>query len=65
MLQLVPTKDPAIRGASYEETPRWAERVERRDLPYGHWVPLSHPEVVAERGRAVHPLDRLRSAVHA
>jgi pimeloyl-ACP methyl ester carboxylesterase len=48
VLQLVPTKDPAIRGASYAETPQWAERVERRDVPYGHWVPLSHPEVVAE-----------------
>ena len=48
VLQLVPTKDPAVRGASYEETPMWVERVERRDLPYGHWVPLSHPDVVAD-----------------
>lgn len=48
VLQIVPTKDPAIRGASYAETPAWAEHVERRDVPYGHWVPLSHPEVVAE-----------------
>ena len=48
VLQLVPTKDPAIRGASYDETPRWAEHVERKDVPHGHWVPLSHPEVVAE-----------------
>ena len=48
VLQLVPTKDPAIRGASYDETPMWVDRVQRRDLPYGHWVPLSHPEVVAE-----------------
>lgn len=48
VLQLVPTKDPAIRPASYAETPIWAEHVERRDLPYGHWLPLSHPAVVAE-----------------
>lgn len=48
VLQLVPTRDPAIRGASYAETPLWAEHVERRDVPHGHWVPLSHPEVVAE-----------------
>ncbi len=47
VLQLVPTKDPAIRADSYAETPRWVEHVERRDLPYGHWVPLSHPDVVA------------------
>jgi pimeloyl-ACP methyl ester carboxylesterase len=48
VLQLVPTEDPAIRGDSYEDTPRWAERVERRELPHGHWVPLTHPDVVAE-----------------
>lgn len=48
VLQLVPTKDPAIRGASYAETPKWAQHVERRDVPYGHWVPLSHPDVVAD-----------------
>ena len=48
VLQLVPTEDPAVRGASYAETALWAERVERRDLPYGHWLPLSRPAVVAE-----------------
>lgn len=47
VLQLVPTRDRAVRGDSYAETPLWTERVERLDIPYGHWVPLSHPEVVA------------------
>jgi pimeloyl-ACP methyl ester carboxylesterase len=48
VLQLVPTKDPAIRAASYAETPLWAEHVERRDVPHGHWLPLGRPDVVAE-----------------
>jgi pimeloyl-ACP methyl ester carboxylesterase len=48
VLQLVPTEDPAIRGDSYEETALWVEHVERRDVPCGHWVPLSRPDLVAE-----------------
>ena len=48
VLVLRPTRDPAVRAASYAETERWVERVERRELPYGHWVPLSHPGAVAE-----------------
>jgi pimeloyl-ACP methyl ester carboxylesterase len=47
VLQLVPTRDVAVRSASYEATPHWVERVERREVPYGHWVAMSHPEVVA------------------
>jgi pimeloyl-ACP methyl ester carboxylesterase len=47
VLQLVPTRDVAVRSASYEATPRWVERVERREVPYGHWAAMSHPEVVA------------------
>ncbi len=47
VLQLVPTRDVAVRSASYEATPQWVERVERRDVPYGHWVAMSHPQVVA------------------
>ncbi|HET6563491.1 MAG TPA: alpha/beta fold hydrolase [Marmoricola sp.] len=47
VLQLVPTRDLAVRSASYEATPQWVDQVERRRVPYGHWVALSHPEVVA------------------
>ena len=64
-LQLVPTMDPAIRGDSYAETPMWAERVERRDLSAGSSV-VAEPPGGGRRGdREVHPLDRLRTAVHA
>jgi pimeloyl-ACP methyl ester carboxylesterase len=48
VLVLKPTKDPAVRAVSYADTERWVEHVERVDLPYGHWVPLSEPAVVAE-----------------
>ena len=48
VLQLVATEDTAIRPASLGESARWTENLSRREVPYGHWVPLSHPEVVAE-----------------
>jgi pimeloyl-ACP methyl ester carboxylesterase len=52
VLLLVPTHDPAIRDFVHEEVPRWVERLERRDLPYGHWVPLARPELVAQETAA-------------
>ena len=48
VLQLVLTRDPAIREASLHESDRWCDHLERRHLPHGHWAPLSAPEVVAE-----------------
>ncbi len=51
VLQLVPTKDVAIREATLRESERWADRLERVEVPYGHWLPLSHPEVVADEVR--------------
>ena len=48
VLQLVATEDRAVRPASLDESARWADNLTRRDIPYGHWVPLSHPDVVAE-----------------
>ena len=47
VLQLAPTRDIAIRAASLRESERWADRLERTEVPFGHWLPLSHPEVVA------------------
>src|SRR5205085_11716348 len=52
VLLLVPTKDKAVRDASYEETARWVDRLERVDIPYGHWVPMAAPEVVAREASA-------------
>lgn len=45
---LVNRRDMAVRPAVYDESDRWVEKLERRDLPTGHWIPFSHPEVVAD-----------------
>lgn len=47
VLQLVLTRDLAIRPASLAESERWADDLQRKELPHGHWVALTHPEVVA------------------
>ncbi|WP_148574047.1 alpha/beta fold hydrolase [Nocardioides caldifontis] len=47
VLLLVQTRDPAIRPDNLEESGRWVEHLERRELPYGHWVALSRPDLVA------------------
>ena len=47
VLQLVPTRDRAIRPASLDEAARWVSSLERVELPYGHWVPMAAPDVVA------------------
>jgi pimeloyl-ACP methyl ester carboxylesterase len=52
VLQLVPTRDVAVREAAVRSAEAWAERRERIDVPHGHWVALSHPEVVADAVRA-------------
>lgn len=44
---LVNTDDVFVRPYVYDDAPRWAERLWRRDIPAGHWSPLSHPQVVA------------------
>ena len=48
VLQLALTRDPAVRPASLAASDRWADTLERRRLPYGHWAAATHPEVVAE-----------------
>lgn len=48
VLLLVPTRDRAVRPWSYDETARWVPKLERVDVPYGHWVPMAAPDVVAE-----------------
>ncbi|MGI9126053.1 MAG: SDR family oxidoreductase, partial [Mycobacterium sp.] len=44
---LVNTRDNFVRPYVYEDTPKWVARLWRRDIPAGHWTPLSHPHVVA------------------
>ncbi len=52
VLQIVPTRDVAIRSGAVRSAEPWTDRLERQEVPYGHWVPLSHPEVVADAVRA-------------
>ena len=49
VLQLVLTKDRAVRPDSLSESERWVQRLEQVELPYGHWAALTHPEAVAEQ----------------
>jgi pimeloyl-ACP methyl ester carboxylesterase len=48
VLQLVLTRDRAVRPACLVESGRWTRRLERVELPYGHWAALTHPEEVAQ-----------------
>jgi len=47
VLQVAPLRDVAVRVAALRESELWTERLERVEVPYGHWVALGHPEVVA------------------
>jgi pimeloyl-ACP methyl ester carboxylesterase len=44
---LVPSRDPAIRPASFAGIERWATSVSRTDVRSGHWLPLKNPDLVA------------------
>ena len=45
---IVNSSDPHIRPHVYEDTKRWVPRLWRRDIKAGHWMPMSHPQVLAE-----------------
>ncbi|MDT0185427.1 alpha/beta fold hydrolase [Microbacterium sp. ARD31] len=63
VLQLALTRDVAIRHASLAASDPWADRLERRELPHGHWVARTHPHVVAaEVADFVRRHDRRASA---
>lgn len=47
VLQLVPTRDVAVRPATAAASDAYVATIERRTLPYGHWVARTHPEIVA------------------
>lgn len=60
VLQLVLTRDVAVRRAPLTESDRWTEHLERVELPHGHWVVRSHPDVVAdETARFVRAVESL------
>lgn len=58
VLQLALARDLAVRRGALVASDRWVDRLERRDLPHGHWVAVTHPEVVAEEtARFVRSVD--------
>ncbi|WP_067513771.1 SDR family oxidoreductase [Nocardia puris] len=44
---IVAGRDVAVRPAGYDDERRWVPRLWRRDVPAGHWMPFSHPELLA------------------
>ncbi|MCM6773549.1 SDR family oxidoreductase [Nocardia sp. CDC159] len=44
---IIARRDVAVRPAGYEDSQRWAPRLWRREIAGGHWLPFSHPELLA------------------
>ncbi|TDZ79577.1 putative oxidoreductase SadH [Mycobacteroides salmoniphilum] len=44
---IVGKRDPAIRQSCYDDEPIWNKQTWRRVLDGGHWLPFSHPQVLA------------------
>lgn len=44
---IVAGRDVAVRPAGYDDSHKWTDRLWRRDVPAGHWMPFSHPEILA------------------
>lgn len=44
---IVNLDDPYVRPYAYDDTPRWAPRLWRRDIRAKHWSPFTHPQVLA------------------
>ncbi|MFC0540313.1 SDR family oxidoreductase [Kutzneria chonburiensis] len=42
-----PTRDRYVTAALTENLQQWAPKLWRRTVPASHWVPITHPEVVA------------------
>ncbi len=44
---IIARRDVAVRPAGYSESRQWAPRLWRREIAGGHWLPFSHPELLA------------------
>ncbi|MFC9434637.1 SDR family oxidoreductase [Nocardia sp. NPDC057030] len=44
---IVAGRDVAVRPAGYDDERKWVQRLWRRDVPAGHWMPFSHPELLS------------------
>lgn len=44
---IVGRRDPAVRQSNYDDELKWNQQTWRRVLDGGHWLPFSHPQVIA------------------
>lgn len=44
---IVAGRDIAVRPAGYDDSAQWVSHLWRRDVPAGHWMPFSHPDLLA------------------
>lgn len=44
---IIARRDVAVRPAGYADTKDWAPNLYRREVGGGHWLPFSHPELLA------------------
>ncbi|MQY20587.1 SDR family oxidoreductase [Nocardia macrotermitis] len=44
---VIARRDVAVRPAGYDDAPQWTSRLWRREVAGGHWLPFSHPELLA------------------
>ncbi|MGX7697623.1 SDR family oxidoreductase [Gordonia polyisoprenivorans] len=51
VLELLNTRDFAIRPTTFSTTHRYVTRLWRRDAATGHWLPSTHPAYIAENVR--------------
>ena len=47
VLQLIAAKDRAITRPLLDASKPWVDHLEQVEIPYGHWVPLRRPDLVA------------------
>ncbi|WTL29501.1 SDR family oxidoreductase [Nocardia sp. NBC_01503] len=56
---IIARRDVAVRPAPYADTREWAPNLYRREVGGGHWLPFSHPELLATS--TVELIDSLRT----
>ena len=46
---VVPLRDHFVMPELLDDLPQWAPQLWRSDIDAGHWLPVSHPQIVAEK----------------
>lgn len=48
---IIPLRDHFAKPELYQDLPQWVPNLWRREIDAGHWLPLSHPEILASHVR--------------